>query len=764
MAVIGTFVALLVLVGSGGDTSEFAASFGHTLGRLPHWLVDGIVGSLQLVTFASPVVGLLALVIRRRFARLGMIVLASGLSVGAVFISAAMAGTDVLRIGRPGPGAYGPGAAFPTTAGLAVLCAGMLVDAPWWTSRWRRAAVVVCVCGIGARLGSALAEPATILLAVAIAATASAVTHLIVGVPNRRAKIGDVVAVLARFGHNIERVDVDASPGFQGVATFMAHTTTGESLFVKVVSRESWVARLPGRIYRSVRFRDLGAERPFASLGHRVDHEALCALKAHADGVPTPRLVVVTPFPHDAMMLAFEAPRLRSFTDLEPDERTTDLLSKVWKTVATLHGSRTVHHLLNSEHLKFDDELNVVVVDFSAAELGATERALSPDIAELLAITAARIGVDTAVAAAVAAVGPTAVALALPRLQPLALSRSTRSAVKDANCLDELKAEVQRVTGAVPQPIEDLERIKPRTVLGVVMATLGLWALVPQFLGAGDVWGHLKRANWSWAIAAMAMSVVTYVGAAIALDGSLPERLPIGPNLGVQVATSFVGVAAPGGGLALTARFLQRRGIDTAVTVAAVGIDTAAGVIVHFGLLGIFIAWAGTSGLRSFQLPSLGAIVAVALAVAALMLVGLLVRRTRLLLEAHVMPPIRRAMAGIVETARNPANLVELFGGSAAITLGYLLALEVSVRAFGAGPPFTSVALVYLVGSIISSAAPTPGGIGAVEATLVAGLTSAGMPSDTALGAVLLFRVTTFWIPLLPGWIAFTMLQRSGDV
>ena len=61
---------------------------------------------------------------------------------------------------------------------------------------------------------------------------------------------------------------------------------------------------------------------------------------------------------------------------------------------------------------------------------------------------------------------------------------------------------------------------------------------------------------------------------------------------------------------------------------------------------------------------------------------------------------------------------------------------------------------MYLVGTIVSSVAPTPGGIGVVEATLIAGLTSAGMPSATAVAAVLLFRIVTFWLPLLPGWAA----------
>ena len=108
--------------------------------------------------------------------------------------------------------------------------------------------------------------------------------------------------------------------------------------------------------------------------------------------------------------------------------------------------------------------------------------------------------------------------------------------------------------------------------------------------------------------------------------------------------------------------------------------------------------------------------------------------------------------------------MVELFGGSLAITLGYVLALEVAVAAFGAGPSFTAVALVYLVGSVVFSVAPTPGGIGAVEATLIAGLTSAGMPSATAVAAVLVYRLATFWLPLLPGWGALAVMQRSGDL
>jgi len=68
---------------------------------------------------------------------------------------------------------------------------------------------------------------------------------------------------------------------------------------------------------------------------------------------------------------------------------------------------------------------------------------------------------------------------------------------------------------------------------------------------------------------------------------------------------------------------------------------------------------------------------------------------------------------------------------------------------------------VYLAGSAVAQAAPTPGGLGAMEAALVAGLRAAGMAAGIALPAVFMFRFATFWLPILPGWGCFTYLRRA---
>jgi uncharacterized protein (TIRG00374 family) len=72
-----------------------------------------------------------------------------------------------------------------------------------------------------------------------------------------------------------------------------------------------------------------------------------------------------------------------------------------------------------------------------------------------------------------------------------------------------------------------------------------------------------------------------------------------------------------------------------------------------------------------------------------------------------------------------------------------------------------SIAVVYLTGSALGSIVPTPGGLGAVEAALSAGLIAAGLHSATAISTVLLFRTLTFWLPVPVGWAALNYLQRK---
>jgi uncharacterized protein (TIRG00374 family) len=101
---------------------------------------------------------------------------------------------------------------------------------------------------------------------------------------------------------------------------------------------------------------------------------------------------------------------------------------------------------------------------------------------------------------------------------------------------------------------------------------------------------------------------------------------------------------------------------------------------------------------------------------------------------------------------REPKRLGLTILGCTGTTLGPALALWTSVQAFNGDVSFVAVTVVTMVGGTLASAAPTPGGVGAVEAALIGGLAAFGVPAAVAVPSVLLYRVLTCWLPLFVGW------------
>jgi len=195
--------------------------------------------------------------------------------------------------------------------------------------------------------------------------------------------------------------------------------------------------------------------------------------------------------------------------------------------------------------------------------------------------------------------------------------------------------------------------------------------------------------------------------------------------------------------------------------VPAVGLNAIAGVGMHIALLSLFVVWAGSSAFGAMHLPDPKVLLYGAAVVVGLGAIAIAIPAIRRVLRERLFPILRRSISGLFAVIRRPLNILLLLGGSALVTTGYLIliALYFAIEAFGGDLSFAQVGAVYLTGS--ASAAPTPGGIGALEAAVIAGLVAAGMPNDIAVPAVFLFRLGTFWFPILPGWGAFTWMQRA---
>jgi undecaprenyl-diphosphatase len=287
--------------------------------------------------------------------------------------------------------------------------------------------------------------------------------------------------------------------------------------------------------------------------------------------------------------------------------------------------------------------------------------------------------------------------------------------------------------------------------------------LLPQLADLPGILDQIQEANWAWLGPILLASAGTYLAATVAITGSIPGRLPPGPTAAAQVGSSFASKVAPAGlgGMALNVRFLQRQGVDTAVATSGVGLNAVAGIVGHVVLVGVFFLWAGDDAFGDISLPSPRALLIGIAVVLVLLAIAMAVPTSRKLVMTELVPILLKSVTGLRDVLTTPSKLVLLFGGSTVVTLSYVVAFYFAGRAFGIDESFATIGAVYLLGSAIATAAPTPGGLGAAEAALIGGLIAIGINNDLAVPSVFLFRLATFWIPILPGWIAFSWLRRT---
>ncbi|MER7666369.1 MULTISPECIES: lysylphosphatidylglycerol synthase domain-containing protein [unclassified Streptomyces] len=336
--------------------------------------------------------------------------------------------------------------------------------------------------------------------------------------------------------------------------------------------------------------------------------------------------------------------------------------------------------------------------------------------------------------------------------------------VREEDLLSQIRRQVLLIRPQAPVEPVRLERIRPRTLVSMIAGAVAAYFLLSQLAGI-DFATVFGRAHWGWVAAAVTFSALSYIAAAMSLLGFVPERVSFLRTVVAQVAGSFVKIVAPAavGGVALNTRFLQRSGVRPGLAVASVGASQLFGLGAHILLLLSFGYLTGTEKTASLS-PS-RTVIAGLLTVAVLVLVVTAIP----FLRKFVSTRLRSLFAGVVprmlDVLQRPMKLITGIGGMLLLTGVFVMCLDASIRAFGNGVQplsYASIAVVFLAGNALGSAAPTPGGVGAVEGALTFGLIVAGVPKEVAAPAVLLYRMLTLWLPVLPGWFAFNHLTRKG--
>ncbi|HET9733141.1 MAG TPA: lysylphosphatidylglycerol synthase transmembrane domain-containing protein [Acidimicrobiales bacterium] len=742
---------------SSGRVNALEAAIYRDLQGLPAWL-QPVSHALILSGSPAAIAGAAGIALILHRVRLGGLLVVGGTAgwlaghLLTVFTSP--------RLLVPPDSAHTIAAATPADH-MAVLAALVTVASPYLPRVLRR--LVVPYVGLAAvALDWTGKEVALGIIAGAFVGWAcGTLVHLAAGAPGRALSPTVVQDYLRAAG--LEPAGVSRiTDNLWGPVCFEAATAGGDCLFVEVVRhgqrRAGWAYKAR-RLMASLEVED---EPALSSPAHEVEHEAYITMLAERAGVRTPAIVHAGALPHGPALLVRRKIGGRPLSEFEPAEITADLLEEAWRQVALLGAAGIAHHDLRASNILVDDKADPWLVDFTFARTGAARPVAAQDVAEMLVSMASVAGNARAVDAAVSVMPEASLRAAVTYLQPLALpSRIRQQLGNRRGALAELAEELAGRVGETRPSFRP--RIRATTVLSLAVGGGAVYLLLPQVGTVPRLLDALKAANYWWLVLAFLAGAFTFPMAAASYAGAVRRRLPMGRTTMVQIASAFTSRLTPGGlgGMGINMIFLERQGTPRPEAIGSIALNQAAGVVVHATLFLCSVIVLGTGGLvGKLHLPASWPV----LTVVAGVLVGAGVFLSSPLGRRRVIRPGVRVVRDLTGTLRDPLQAAALFGGSAGVTLGNAFALVASLAAFVPHMDLLSVLAVYVGGAAIASAAPTPGNLGAVEATLLAGLTGLGIASSPAVAAVLTFRLLTFWLPILPGLAAFRYLQYKEVV
>jgi uncharacterized membrane protein YbhN (UPF0104 family) len=301
--------------------------------------------------------------------------------------------------------------------------------------------------------------------------------------------------------------------------------------------------------------------------------------------------------------------------------------------------------------------------------------------------------------------------------------------------------------------------------LGVVSIAL----LLPTLGDLPDTWHRLSSGDPTWLALALGLEALSFLGH-IVLFRAVSHGASARVNLRASTEITLAGHAATrlfasagAGGVALTAWALRRSGMERATVAARMttflvllyGVYMAALVV---GGLGLYTGvLSGPAPLALTLVPAAFGAAVIVTALALPHLGGVLERSARLRRAAPAASAIGDGVDDSLRMLRrgDPGLLGALLWWGADIAV-----LWATFQAFGTPPAFTVLVVAYFVG-MLANTLPLPGGVGGVDGGMIGALVAFGVDPSLAVVSVLAYRGFAFWLPIVPGALAWVSLRRT---
>jgi glycosyltransferase 2 family protein len=726
-------------------STELADDVSAWVHHIPRWLSFAAEVVSGVGCFALAVIALVELV-RGQWRDARNAAVAGFTGAAATVAAAAVWRTEHGTVQRAVLHGSNPSIFVVDTAFVAFVVGTDLTRRSHWSRWWPCAVVALLISG----LAVGALTPFAVVLVFFGGVSAGWLVRWLLGAASVLPGPAELVAWLRSQGAAVHELAADRRARLAGTLN------DGTRIQVRLYGRDTRGSGLARRLWALARLEPAAAGHIAISSRAQLEQLALACTLARQAGVPCPAVLLFGQMPGETLVLLMTVP---SGAPLGGALTTPDATS-LFASLRALHHAGIAHRDLRAENL-FVSEKSAGFRSLDASVPAASELARRLDLAQALATLAPAVGPRGAIRALRDGYGTVDYRAVAAVLQPAALAPWGWRAMRASQaCLNEVRGELLGPGAAVPTA--RLERFRWRTVASAVALTVAAYLLIGEFSGA-DILGTLSRANLGWFAVAVLASAVTYLAAAENLAAFVPKRLSIVRGFGVQLSTAFVGVAMPPtvGHVAVNARYLHGQDVDESSIAVAVTMSQVVNIVTTVLLLIIFALLTG-SGLSRFKIaPGTDVLIGLA-AIAAIIIILVAVPQTRARLAEIVWPHLRSIGPRLVDAVSRPLRLAVSAGANLLLTAAYLVAFIAALRAVGAYPPILPAAIVYLAGNAVGSAAPTPGGIGGVEAVLAAGLTAIGIPAHESIPAVLLFRVATFWLPIPAGGVVYLLLRRRG--